>query len=261
MSTQPRLAARGLTLGYDERVVCQDLTLEVPDGAVTAVLGPNGCGKSTLLKALGRLLTPIAGEVLLDGRPTTSFKAKEAARRVAMLPQGPTVPEQITVRDLVGRGRFPYHSLLRQWSPDDQEAITAAMDKAGVAELGPRLVAQLSGGQRQRVWIAMVLAQTTPVLLLDEPTTYLDIAHQYDVLRLCADLRDAGMTVVAVLHDLNQAARYADHLIVMHDGAVVAQGPPDEVLTAALVEEVFDLPCRVVPDPDTGSPMVLPRPR
>ncbi|WP_265442824.1 ABC transporter ATP-binding protein [Flexivirga meconopsidis] len=256
-----RLAARGLTLSYGNRVVCRDLTLDLPDGAVTAVIGPNGCGKSTLLKALGRVLTPTSGQVLLDGRPAASYKTKEAARVVAMLPQTPVVPEQITVRDLVGRGRFPYHSLLRQWSPDDDEAVQSAMERAGVADLATRPVAELSGGQRQRVWLAMVVAQRTPVLLLDEPTTYLDVAHQYEVLDLCRDLRDLGITVVAVLHDLNQAARYADHLVVMNSGDVIAQGAPGDVLSADLVQEVFELASTVIPDPETGTPMVVPRAR
>ncbi|NNG38256.1 ABC transporter ATP-binding protein [Flexivirga sp. ID2601S] len=256
-----RLAARDLTLSYGNRVVCRDLTIDLPDAAVTAVIGPNGCGKSTLLKALGRVLTPTSGQVLLGGRPASSYKTKEAARIVAMLPQTPVVPEQITVRDLVGRGRFPYHSLLRQWSPDDDEAVHGAMERAGVAGLAARPVAELSGGQRQRVWLAMVVAQRTPVLLLDEPTTYLDVAHQYEVLDLCRDLRDLGITVVAVLHDLNQAARYADQLVVMRAGEVVAQGAPGEVLTAGLVQEVFELASTVIPDPETGTPMVVPHAR
>ena len=256
--TSTRLAAEGLTLAYGDRVVCDELSVQIPDGALTAIIGPNGCGKSTLLKALGRVLTPRAGTVRIDGRPLASLNRKEAARLVAMLPQGPTVPEQITVRDLIGRGRYPYHSLMRQWSPEDEGAIADAIQRAGVSDLTERQVSELSGGQRQRVWIAMVLAQTTPVLLLDEPTTYLDIAHQYDVLELCGRLRDTGTTIAAVLHDLNQAARYADHLIVMQDGRIMAEGPAADVLTAELVRDVFHLPCQIAPDPQTGTPMVVP---
>jgi iron complex transport system ATP-binding protein len=254
----PGLVARGLTLAYDRHVVVRDLDLDVPTGGFTAVVGPNGCGKSTLLKALARTHRPDAGEVLLDGRPIGAYRSKEVARRLAFLPQAPVAPDQVTVRDLVGRGRHPYHSVLRQWLPEDAGIVDAALAVTGVADLADRPVAELSGGQRQRVWLALVLAQDTRYVLLDEPTTFLDIAHQVDLLDLCQDLQLDGRTVVAVLHDLNLAARYATNLVVMRDGAVVAQGEPGAVLTAELVRDVFGLACEVVPDPQVGAPMVVP---
>ncbi|HET7303710.1 MAG TPA: ABC transporter ATP-binding protein [Segeticoccus sp.] len=252
------LAARELTLGYGDRTVCADLSLELPDRGLTAIVGPNGCGKSTLLKALARTLRPRSGEVLLDGRPLRSWTAKQVARRIALLPQTPVVPEAIRVRDLVGRGRFPHRALLRSWTADDQRAVDEAVRVTGVGELVDRPVAELSGGQRQRVWMAMVLAQDTPVLLLDEPTTFLDLAHQYELMRLCARHAESGRSVVAVLHDLNQAARFADRLVVLREGAVLAQGAPSDVLTAELVERAFGLRAVVVPDPQAGTPMVVP---
>ncbi|MEJ2871019.1 ABC transporter ATP-binding protein [Actinomycetospora sp. OC33-EN08] len=254
-----RLRAERATLGYGGRTVAEDLTVDVPEGAFTAVVGPNACGKSTLLRALVRQLDPSSGTVTLDGRPVGVWKARAFARAVAFLPQDPVAPEGETVRRLVGRGRFPHQRPWALWSPADAEAVEGALVAAGVSELADRGVAELSGGQRQRVWIAMVLAQETSHLLLDEPTSFLDLRHQYEVLSLLARLRDEGRTVVAVLHDVNQAARYADHVIALRDGAVVAAGPPGEVIDAALVERVFDLPALVVPDPVTGTPMVVPR--
>ncbi|MCU1446927.1 ABC transporter ATP-binding protein [Cryobacterium sp.] len=254
-----RLAAQNLRLAYNQAVIVDDLTLDLPDGGFTVIIGPNACGKSTLLKALSRTLTPASGSVLLDGVPIASIKSKKVARQLAMLPQSPIAPEAITVRDLVGRGRYPHQTLLRQWSTGDEEAVQQALAATAITDLADRYVAELSGGQRQRAWIAMVLAQQTELLLLDEPTTFLDIAHQYEVLELCAQLHAAGRTLVAVLHDLNQAARYASHLVVMKAGTIVAEGPPGEVLTAALVESVFGLPCVVVADPETGTPLVVPR--
>ena len=254
----PGLTARGLTLGYDGAPVVTDLDLTLPDGELTAIIGPNGCGKSTVLKAFARTLTPRAGHVLLDGADIRSLRSKAVARRLALLPQGPVAPDSIRVLDLVGRGRYPYHSLLRQWAPDDEAIVAAAMATTGVTDLADRVVAELSGGQRQRVWLAMVLAQDTAAILLDEPTTFLDIAHQIEILELCEDLRRGGRTVVAVLHDLNQAARYATHLVVMKDGAVVQTGHPREVVTAELVREVFGLACEIIADPQTGAPMVVP---
>jgi len=255
----PILAARGLRLAYDSRVVVENLSIDIPDGGFTVIVGPNACGKSTLLKALARTITPSAGEVLLGGSPMLSYRSKQVARRLAMLPQSPISPDAITVRDLIGRGRYPHQSLLRQWTAADETAVDEAMAATAVGELADRLVAELSGGQRQRVWIAMVLAQQTELLLLDEPTTFLDIAHQYDVLELCARLHESGRTLVVVLHDLNQAARYATNLVVMKDGGILAQGSPTDVLTADLVEAVFGLPSLVIPDPETGTPMVVPR--
>jgi len=258
-SGRSRLAAEALVLAYHQSVIVDDLTLDVPDGGFTVIIGPNACGKSTLLKALSRTLTPTSGTALLDGVPIGSIKSKKVARELAMLPQSPIAPEAITVRDLVGRGRYPHQTLLRQWSPGDEAAVQQALAATNITALADRYVAELSGGQRQRAWIAMVLAQQTDLLLLDEPTTFLDIAHQYEVLELCSLLHSAGRTLVVVLHDLNQAARYASHLVVMKDGSIVAQGLPGRVLTAELVESVFGLPCVVVPDPETGTPMVVPR--
>jgi iron complex transport system ATP-binding protein len=256
-----RLRATDLTLAYEQRVVAEHLGVEIIDGSFTVIVGPNACGKSTLLRALARLLKPRAGVVYLDDEPIGGLPAKQVARRLGLLPQTPITPEGITVADLVGRGRYPYQGLLRQWSREDERAVTAAMEAVGVAELADRPVDELSGGQRQRVWLALVLAQETPILLLDEPTTYLDIAHQIEVLDLCARLHQEGRTLVAVLHDLNQACRYATHLIAMLDGKVIAQGAPGEIVTAELVEEVFGLPCQVITCPEAGTPLVIPADR
>lgn len=254
----PPLAAEGLTLAYDHLVVAQDLSVAVPSGSFTVIIGPNGCGKSTLLRALARTLKPRQGRVLLDGEPMDRLRTRAIARRLALLPQSPITPEAITVGDLVARGRFPHQGVLRQWTPTDARAVADAMAATEVTDLRDRYVSELSGGQRQRVWLAMALAQQTDLLLLDEPTTFLDIAHQFEVMDLCARLHEEGRTLVAVLHDLNQAARYATHLVAMREGQVVAQGTPAEVVTADLVREVFGLACRVVPDPETGTPMVVP---
>lgn len=253
-----RLRTDAATLGYDRRVISTALTVEIPDGSFTVIVGPNACGKSTLLRGLSRLLTPTAGRILLDGAAIGSYPAKAVARTIGLLPQTSLAPDGITVADLVARGRYPHQSMLRRWSPDDERAVVEAMAATGVTDLAPRLVDELSGGQRQRVWVAMVLAQQTPLLLLDEPTTFLDIAHQIELMELFTDLHEHGTTLVAVLHDLNQAARYATHLIAMKDGRVVAEGAPVEIVTAELVEEVFGLPCIVVPDPITGTPSVVP---
>ncbi|WP_405095636.1 ABC transporter ATP-binding protein [Micromonospora sp. NBC_01412] len=253
-----RLTAEDVTLGYGERVVSTRVSLAVPDGAFTAIVGPNACGKSTLLKAFVRLLTPSSGAVRLDGRDVSDHRPKRFARQVGFLPQGLVAPENIVVRRLVARGRYPHQSLLATWSAADEEAVRSAMAVAGVTALAERPVEELSGGQRQRVWIAMVLAQETPYLLLDEPTTFLDITHQYELLALFARLRDEGRTIVAVLHDINQACRFADHIVAMKDGRVVAQGAPADVVDAALMQEVFGLPSIVMANPVTGTPMVVP---
>ena len=254
-----RLRAENVTLAYDERVIADGLTVVIPDAEFTVIVGPNACGKSTLLRALARMMPPKQGSVLLDGQLISSYPSKEVARRLGLLPQSSTAPDGITVADLVARGRYPHQRLLRQWSRGDEEIVSASMRSTGVETLALRPVDELSGGQRQRVWLAMALAQQTPILLLDEPTTFLDIAHQIEMLDLCADLHaEHGRTLVAVLHDLNHACRYATHLIVMKDGAVAAQGPPQEIVTADLVREVFTLACRVVDDPETGTPMVIP---
>jgi iron complex transport system ATP-binding protein len=253
-----RLTARDLTLRYGDRVVSTRLTLDVPDRAFTAVVGPNACGKSTLLRAFVRLLKPASGAVALDGRDVGAFPAKALARELGFLPQDPVAPEDVRVRQLVARGRYPHQSLLSSWSEEDERAVVDAMTAAGVAGLADRAVQELSGGQRQRVWVALVLAQATPYLLLDEPTSFLDIAHQYQLLELLARLRDDGRTIIAVLHDINQACRYADHVVAMRDGRIAAEGAPADVVDAVLMKEVFDLPSVVVPDPVTGTPMVVP---
>ncbi|WP_320069821.1 ABC transporter ATP-binding protein [Micromonospora sp. RTGN7] len=253
-----RLTAQDVTLGYGERMVSTGVSLAVPDGAFTAIVGPNACGKSTLLKAFVRLLTPSSGTISLDGRDVSGHRPKRFAQQVGFLPQGLVAPENIVVRRLVARGRYPHQSLFTTGSATDEEAVRSAMAVAGVTELAERPVEELSGGQRQRVWIAMVLAQETPYLLLDEPTTFLDITHQYELLALFARLRDEGRTIVAVLHDINQACRFADHIVAMKDGRVVAQGAPADVVDAALMQEVFGLPSIVMANPVTGTPMVVP---
>lgn len=256
-----QLAAEGLTLAYDHPVV-HDLTLTVPAERVTVVIGANGCGKSTLLRGLGRLLRPVSGRATLDGADIRRLPTRLVASAVGVLPQQPLAPEGITVADLVSRGRHPHHGLLGRWSTTDDEAVTHALAATGVHDLAGRRVEELSGGQRQRVWIAMLLAQDPTIMLLDEPTTYLDIAHQIEVLDLLAHLNTArGTTVVMVLHDLHLAARYADHLVVMADGRVLRQGTPEAVLTPETVREAFGLDAVVVADPVTGSPLVVPQAR
>ncbi|MBO8195375.1 ABC transporter ATP-binding protein [Streptomyces oryzae] len=260
--TANQLSTRGLELRYGAKAVVQDLDLELPGDAVTAIVGPNACGKSTLLRGLARLLDPAAGTVALDGADIHRMPARALARRMGLLPQQPVTPEAITVEALVRLGRFPHQRLLAPWSAADQAAVEAALERTGTLPLRDQHVDRLSGGQRQRAWIALALAQDTELLLLDEPTTFLDLRHQLDVLDLVADLHtDAGRTVVMVLHDLGQAARYADHMVVMKDGRPAAAGPPGEVLDAELVASVFDVDCRIVPDPETGTPLVVPRDR
>ncbi|GGF46769.1 ABC transporter [Marmoricola endophyticus] len=259
MSAESRLSAEAVTLAYEHRTVSRDVTLRIPDRGFTVVVGPNACGKSTMLRALARLLRPQAGEVLLDGKALHTVRPRDAARQIGLLPQSSTTPDGIVVADLVARGRYAHQGLLRRWSSEDEDAVREAMETTGTAELAERRVDELSGGQRQRVQMATVLAQRTPLLLLDEPTTYLDIAHQIELLDLVARLHRQGTTVVAVLHDLQHAARYADHLVVMSDGDVVATGDPSLVLTAELVERVFGLPCLVIEDPVSGTPLVVPR--
>lgn len=257
-----RLAGEKLTLAYDQRTITEGLDIAVPDNSFTVVVGPNACGKSTLLRALSRMLKPAAGSVMLDGADISGMPAKKLARTLGLLPQSSIAPDGITVADLVARGRYPHQGLLRQWSREDEQVVHESMTATAVLDLADRFVDELSGGQRQRVWIAMALAQQTQLLLLDEPTTYLDIAHQIEVLDLCAGLHEEqGRTLVAVLHDLNHAARYATHLIAMRDGQVVAQGAPGDIVTAQLVEEVFGMPCRVIEDPESGTPLVVPAAR
>jgi len=253
------LAADDLTLAYGDRVVVEELDLAVAPGRITAIVGANGCGKSTLLRALARLVSPHAGRVVLDGETLHRRPAREVARMLGLLPQGPVAPEGIAVADLVGRGRHPHQKLLARFSAADYAAVAAALEATGTLDLADRSIDELSGGQRQRVWIAMALAQETDILLLDEPTTFLDVAHQIEVLDLLTDLnRDRGTTVVMVLHDLNLAARYADELVAVRDGRVLASGAPGDIVTPALVQEVFGLTSRVIPDPVSGTPLVLP---
>jgi iron complex transport system ATP-binding protein len=260
--THPLLDARALAVGYDKTPVVDALDISFATGSITALIGPNASGKSTLLRGLSRLLPPLSGSVLLDGDDLARLPSRSIAQRLGILPQGPTAPEGITVADLVARGRHPHARLLQRAGRGDLEIVAHALTVTGTAELAERPVDSLSGGQRQRVWIAMALAQETPLLLLDEPTTYLDIAHQIEVLDLLQDLRSAeGKTIVIVLHDLEQAAAYADRLVVMSSGSIVADGAPSDVLTEELLQQVFGLRARVMPDPDTGSPLVLPRGR
>ncbi|WP_435656372.1 ABC transporter ATP-binding protein [Brucella pituitosa] len=256
-----RLHADDVTLRYDERTISRSLSVAVPDGSFTVIVGSNACGKSTLLRALSRLLVPASGQVILDGRSIRDLAAKEVARRLGLLPQSSIAPEGITVADLVTRGRYPHQSFFRQWSKADEDAVIAAMEATRITDLSGRLVDELSGGQRQRVWIAMVLAQETPILLLDEPTTFLDIAHQIELMDLLADLNRQCRTIVAVLHDLNHACRYASHLIAMKDGAIVAEGEPSAIVTERLVEDVFGLPSVIIPDPVSNTPLIVPKGR
>ncbi|MCY0935884.1 ABC transporter ATP-binding protein [Streptomyces sp. H34-S4] len=254
----PRLAAKGVTVGYGDRTVIDALDVTIPPGVVTTIIGPNGCGKSTLLRTLSRLLKPTSGSVVLDGEDIARLRTRDVAKKLGLLPQAPVAPEGLTVADLVARGRHPHQSWLRQWSSDDASVVERALAMTGVADLADRPVDALSGGQRQRVWISMTLAQGTDLLLLDEPTTYLDLAHAVDVLDLVDDLHESGCTVVMVLHDLNLAARYSDNLIVMKAGSVLAQGHPRDVLTAELLHEAFGLRAMVIDDPVGDRPLVVP---
>lgn len=254
-----RLAAESLVVGYDGTPIINGLDVAIPDGSFTVIIGPNACGKSTLLRTLARLLKPREGHVLLDGSAISSVATRELAQTIGLLPQSSTAPEGITVADLISRGRHPHQGVFRRWSTEDEDAVREALEQTALTGLAKRVVDELSGGQRQRVWIAMALAQQTPLLLLDEPTTYLDIAHQIEVLELCAQLHREGRTLVAVLHDLNQAARYATHLIALREGQIIAQGAPADIVDAEFVSEVFGVASVVVPDPETGGPLVVPR--
>jgi iron complex transport system ATP-binding protein len=256
------LSVDGAVVSYDDRTVLHGIDVEIPAGEVSIIVGANACGKSTLLRAMARLLVPDAGEVVLDGTPIRDIPTRAIARRLALLPQSPIAPEGIVVADLVGRGRYPHQGRFGRWTVDDDIAVAEALTSTGIGELADRALDELSGGQRQRVWIAMALAQRTDILLLDEPTTFLDVSHQIEVLDLVADLnRERGTTVVMVLHDLNLAARYADRLFAIKEGRLVAQGPPHEVVTAETVRDVFGLDCLVIDDPVSHTPLVIPRGR
>ncbi|MEU8778368.1 ABC transporter ATP-binding protein [Streptomyces sp. NPDC048606] len=253
-----RLAARGVTVGYGDRTVIDDLHVSIPPGVITTIIGPNGCGKSTLLRTLSRLLKPTRGTVVLDGEDIAALRTRDVAKKLGLLPQAPVAPDGLTVADLVARGRHPHQSWLRQWSSDDAAVVEKALAMTGVADLADRPVDALSGGQRQRVWISLTLAQGTDLLLLDEPTTYLDLAHAIDVLDLVDDLHEGGCTVVMVLHDLNLATRYSDNLVVMKAGAILAQGHPRDVVTPDLLHEAFGLRARVIEDPVGDRPLIVP---
>ncbi|AJY73830.1 ABC transporter ATP-binding protein [Paenibacillus beijingensis] len=253
------LEARGLGLSYGDTFIFKDLNLTIPEGKITVFIGSNGCGKSTLLRSMARLMKPQHGSVVLSGGDIASMSTKEVARKLAILPQGPTAPEGLTVLQLVKQGRYPYQSWLKQWSAEDEEAVSSALEATGLSDLAERAVDSLSGGQRQRAWIAMTLAQQTPVILLDEPTTYLDLTHQIEVLDLLYEMNDRERrTIVMVLHDLNLACRYADHIVAIRQGKIQAQGRPDEVVTTELIEAVFQLKCEIIADPLYGTPLCIP---
>lgn len=264
VSTSDQLRAEALSLGYRggkaPRVILQNFSLSLPAGRVSAILGPNGCGKSTLLRACARLLPPLAGQVTLGGQDVHRIAPRQLARKLAILPQSPIAPEGITIADLVARGRAPWRGLLSGWSREDTTAVAGALDAVGLTDLAGRPVSELSGGQRQRAWIALVLAQQTDILLLDEPTTWLDLPHQIEVLQLLQRMnRERGITVISVLHDLNLAARYSDHLVLLGPEGLVAEGLPEEVLTAAHLQTAFALGARIMADPISGTPMVVPQ--
>ena len=259
MTRSHTLAVEGVTLGYGDRTVVHELDLDVPAGEITCIVGANACGKSTLLRAMARLLAPRGGRVVLDGHDLHRLPTKQVARTLGLLPQSPIAPEGIVVADLVSRGRHPHQGMLARWSAEDDAAVAEALEMTGIADLADRPVDELSGGQRQRAWIAMSLAQQTDVLLLDEPTTFLDVCHQVEVLDLLTDLnRQRGTTIVMVLHDLNLAARYADRLVAVREGRVHAAGLPGAVLTAEVVQQVFGMDSRVILDPVSDKPLVLP---
>lgn len=257
--TVARLRGEALTLAYGKKTIAESLNVTIPDGHFTAIIGPNGCGKSTLLRTLSRLMTPVHGHVYLDGEEIQRYASKEVARRVGLLAQNATTPGDISVQELVARGRYPHQPLFTRWRQEDEDAVQNAMQATGIVNLAGQSVDTLSGGQRQRAWIAMVLAQDTSIMLLDEPTTWLDISHQIDLLELLSELnRERGYTLAAVLHDLNQACRYATHLIALRDGKIVAEGAPKEIVTSALIEAVYGLRCMIIDDPVANTPLVVP---
>jgi iron complex transport system ATP-binding protein len=254
-----KLRTEKVTLAYDEVTVVRDLTIEVPEGKMTSVVGPNGCGKSTLLRSLARLMKLRGGAVYLDGAAISKLPTREVAKRLGILPQSPAAPEGLTVRELAAQGRYPHQGWLRQWSKGDERAVENALQTTGVTELADRPLDTLSGGQRQRAWISMALAQETGTLLLDEPTTFLDMAHALEILQLLERLnREEGRTILMVLHDLNNAARYSHHMIALREGKVFTAGPPAAVVTGEVLREVFSVDAEIVPDPRTGDPMCVP---
>ncbi|NRB18731.1 MAG: ABC transporter ATP-binding protein [Rhodobacteraceae bacterium] len=256
---ETRLRVQNLSVGYDQEEIVKGVDFFAIKGGITVLVGPNGCGKSTLLKAMARILTPMAGQVLIDNELLHGLPTKEVALRLALLPQGPIAPEGLSVQELVSQGRFPHQSLFRQWSPEDSRAVSEAMKATNIVEFANRPLASLSGGQRQRCWIAMVLAQETPIILLDEPTTFLDLKVQVDVMNVLRKVAKSGRTLVVVMHELNIAAAIADHLVMMRDGRIVASGTPHETMTRDRLKQVFGLDAQVIPDPQTGRPICVPR--
>ncbi|AKS38529.1 ABC transporter [Anoxybacillus gonensis] len=253
------LQTKSLTLSYGNSIVIDELNMSIPKGEITVLIGANGCGKSTLLRSLARLLKPIGGTVLLEGKEITKMPTKEVAKKMAILPQSPTVPESLTVLQLVKQGRYPHQTWLKQWSKEDEDAVKRALQATGMIQFAERSVDSLSGGQRQRAWIAMTLAQHTEVILLDEPTTYLDVAHQIEILDLLFTLHEQEKrTIVMVLHDLNLACRYAHHIVAIRDKTVYAQGKPEKIISRELVKDVFQLDCEVIYDPLFGTPLCIP---
>jgi len=251
------LETQALCLGYGDKRIVDDLSLSIPQGKVTAIVGPNGCGKSTLLAGMARLLKPESGAVLLDGKAINTMRTRDVARKLALLPQDAVAPDGLTAEDLIQFGRQPHKGMLRQWSAQDAEIVAAALRATDLTELAHRPLESMSGGQRQRAWIAMAISQSTPLLLLDEPTSALDLGHQIEVLELIRDLAQAGKTILMVIHDLPSACRYADHLVAMHGGRIVAQGTPHAIVTPELVETLYDVRCQLIPDPHDGTPLIV----
>ena len=261
-NNQHSFEGKNIVTGYDKKIIIDGVDITIPSNKISVIIGSNGCGKSTLLKTLARLIKPISGDIVIDGKKVTSMPSKQLAKVLGLLPQSPVVPEGITVWDLVSRGRFPYQTMLKSMSKEDFEAVEEALEIMGITDLANRCVDELSGGQRQRVWIAMALAQQTDILLLDEPTTYLDIAYQVEILDLLTDLnRRRNTTIVMVLHDINLSARYADYIFALRKGKLIKQGSPDEVITSELIDTVFGLDCEVIKDPVSNSPFIIPKGR
>lgn len=256
-TTQAPLGTDSITLQHSDHVIIEDLSVQFPEGKVTAIVGPNGCGKSTLLNGLSRVHHPSKGQIVLEGQDIHKLPAKQVAKKLALLPQETSAPDGITVRELIRFGRHPHQGFLKQWSMDDKSAIEFALRAASLENLGDRLLDTLSGGQRQRAWIAMSIAQETPLLLLDEPTSALDLGHQIEVFDLIRELSKAGKTVIMVVHDLAMAARYSDHLIAMKEGQIVAQGVPKDVITQDILDHLYGIQCDLLEDPHTGAPILL----
>lgn len=262
MNTTPSFKSNNIVAGYDNKVIINGIDLVIPSNKISVIIGANACGKSTLLKTMARLIKPVSGEIVLDGKKISEIPSKQLARVLGLLPQSPVVPEGIAVADLVGRGRFPYQTFFKGWGKKDYEAVEEALEIMGITDLANRSVDELSGGQRQRVWIAMALAQQTDILLLDEPTTFLDITYQIEILDLLTDLNQKrGTTIVMVLHDINLSARYADYIFALHKGNLISEGTPSEVITEELIKQVFGLNCAVIKDPVSDSPFIVPKGR